>query len=199
MKELSPSAANSIIQDALEAPGWRLATPFPKRLVQVILRAGGVPDPQQVAAAVPSAFLAANDISRTDVQRVLARALAGYRVVDIAPQTAHITNNYYGKVEQVAKKNEINTGQWIDNNDSPNSTTNVERQQQVYTPADEAAVRAHLNDPEVQQALALDLPPEEKAPVVGGRLARLANVGKDFATDLAAKVIAEMAKSQMGG
>ena len=199
MKDLTPQQASARIQDWLEGRGWWLATPFPTRLVREILRTGGVPDPGRLAASVPSAFLTSNNISRVDVQQVLAWALDGYRVVGTT-SAVPVTNIYNGKVENVAKKTEINnSGQWAGNVDSPNSTTNVERQQQVYTPAEEQAVRAHLDDPQVREALALDLPAEEKAPLVGGRLARIANVGKDIATDVAAKVIAEMAKSQMGG
>lgn len=198
MKDLNPREASTRIQDALEGHGWRLDTPFPTQLARQIVRSGGTPDASKLAAEVPPVFLATNNIRRSDVQHALAHALDGYRVVEAGP-AATVTNVYNGRVENVAKKTQINnSGQWVGNVDSSNSTTNVERQQQVYAPADEEAVRSHLDNIEVQQALALDLPAEEKAPLVGGRLARLANVGKDFATDVAAKVIAEMAKSQLG-
>jgi hypothetical protein len=196
VKELNPLAASSRIQNEFERRGWRLAEPFPVELVREILRAGGIPNAATLAVKVPHVFLVVNRITPTEVQSALARALNGVRVVDTAAGGMAVTNVYNGKVEHVTNNNEINnSGQWVGNVDSPNSSANVERQQQAeMTPADEHALRAHVDDAEVQKVLALDLSLEEKAPLVGSRLAKAANVAKDVAVDFAVKLIAEMVR-----
>lgn len=70
----------------------------------------------------------------------------------------------------------------------------MERQQQLQlTNDEERTLREHIEDPEVQEALALTLPDDEKAQIVGGRLAKVGKVVTEKAVDFAAKVIAEMA------
>jgi hypothetical protein len=142
VKELNPLAASSRIQNEFERRGWRLAEPFPVELVREILRAGGIPNAATLAVKVPHVFLVVNRITPTEVQSALARALNGVRVVDTAAGGMAVTNVYNGKVEHVTNNNEINnSGQWVGNGDSPNSSANVERQQQAeMTPADEHAL-----------------------------------------------------------
>ena len=168
--ELNPLAASARIQNELEGRGWWLATPFPHRSGASHSAGRGVANPARLAAMVPKSFLIKNGIRRIDVQEALARALHGYVVVDSAAANAHVTNIYSGKVENVAKKIEVNNaGQWVGNVDSPSSTANVERQQQVHvTPEDERALREHVNDPEIQSALALGLPKEQKVQIIVG-------------------------------
>jgi len=190
VKDLNPLAASARIQNEFEGRGWRLATPFPAQLVREILQDGGVPNPAKLVAKVPRVFFSANNVTRSEVHPALARALNGYRVVE-APASGAVTNQFVsGKVEYVDKKIEINTGQFAGNIDSPNARVRVGRQQQAQmTPADEVALREHLDDPEVQDALALDVPADDKAAKVGGVLAKAANVALDKAMDFAAKVV----------
>lgn len=188
--DLNPLDASGRIQDALEARGWRLGTPFPKDLVRQILSAGGVPDPVRLAASVPGAFLTANSITRADVEGALGYALSGVRVVEKAPRSG-TTQIFNGNVEIMEKKIEINTGQFAGNADSPKGRVRVDRQQQVQvTPAEERALREHLDDAEVQEALALHAPADEKKARLAGVLAKVAGVPLDKATDFAAKVVA---------
>jgi hypothetical protein len=196
MKTLSPEEASARIHAEFARRGWRLSEPFPTSLVREILTDGGLLDAVRFARRVPRVFLTTNDIRAQDVQQALSRALDGYRIVPSAEPG--VTNVFHGKVEFVEKKNEINnSGQWVGNVDSPNSQANVERLQQAQiTPAEERSLRQHLGDEEVQKAMALDLPSEEKAPIVGKRLAQAAGVALDTATTFAARFLAEWAKSQ---
>jgi hypothetical protein len=197
VRTISPLAASARINAEFGRRAWRLAEPFPNDLVQRVVQAGGAISAANLAKHVPRVFLTTNGISRADVTEALGRALDGYRVLD-GFRDAGLTQVFNTKVEIMEKKNEVNNyGQWAGNVDSPNSQASVERQQQVQiTAAEEQSLREHLGDEEVQKVMALDLPAEEKTPILGRRLAQAAGVARDTATSFAAKFLAELVKAQ---
>ena len=95
------------------------------------------------------------------------------------------------KKKKISIKNE---GQFIGNVDSPGGQVTVGDQRQLnISAAAEAAMRAHVDDPDVQRHLASDEQPETKRHKIAERLTLLAKVAADQATTFAAKLIAEYA------
>lgn len=201
MNKINPQTAVSRIVDEFSVRGWSRHQDVSVDLVRIILASGGLVRKQRLSKALLSRFVAANGTGKAEVIDALECALQGCQVVPSSADipAVHVSGNFaqinVGGGDMVRKKVEINNhGQFAGNVDSSGSQVVINNQQQALLASQERELRDHVQDAEIQGALALPLPDDEKACIVGKKLSKITGIAVDVATDFAAKLLAELVR-----